>query len=74
MKKSYILASLAALLASLAALLARSDAVGVVGTAPGFAASATGGGSVTPQYPGDITELKTWLTDSTTRVIVLNKE
>ncbi|KAF2810646.1 pectin lyase-like protein [Mytilinidion resinicola] len=55
-------------------LAGRSVAVGVVGTPEGFAASTTGGGSATPQYPADIAELKTWLTDSTTRVIVLNKE
>ncbi|KAI9051828.1 hypothetical protein LZ554_004090 [Drepanopeziza brunnea f. sp. 'monogermtubi'] len=48
--------------------------VGVVGTAPGFAASTTGGGLATPQYPANIAELKEWLTDSTPRVIVLNKE
>ncbi|EKD15137.1 uncharacterized protein L3040_005156 [Drepanopeziza brunnea f. sp. 'multigermtubi'] len=52
----------------------RSNAVGVVGKAPGFAAGTTGGGSATPQYPADIAELKKWLTDSTPRVIVLNKE
>ncbi|TVY55114.1 putative pectin lyase A [Lachnellula cervina] len=55
-------------------LLGQAAAVGVVGTAPGFAASTTGGGSATPQYPADITELKTWLTDSTARVIVLDTE
>ncbi|OCL07847.1 polysaccharide lyase family 1 protein [Glonium stellatum] len=55
-------------------LTGQSVAVGVVGTPPGFAASTTGGGSATPQYPADITELKSWLTDSTTRVIVLGKE
>jgi hypothetical protein len=67
MKSSFILASLAALVSQCAA-------VGVVGTAPGFAASTTGGGSATPAYPKDIAELKTWLTDSVARVIVLNKE
>ncbi|TVY92843.1 putative pectin lyase F [Lachnellula willkommii] len=55
-------------------LLGQAAAVGVVGTAPGFAASTTGGGTATPQYPADITELTTWLTDSTARVIALNKE
>lgn len=59
---------------SLAALISQCVAVGVVGTPPGFAAGTTGGGSATPQYPKDITELKTWLTDSVARVIVLNKE
>lgn len=48
-------------------------AVGVVGKAEGFAKGVTGGGSATPQYPKDTTELKTWLEDSTARVIVLDK-
>ena len=67
MKSSYIFGNLLA-------FLGRAAAVGVVGTAPGFAASTTGGGSATPQYPADIIELKTWLTGSRARVIVLNKE
>jgi pectin lyase len=62
------------LLISICAFVGRSAAVGVVGTPPGFAASTTGGGSATPQYPADIAELKTWLTDSVARVIVLDKE
>ena len=33
----------------------------------------TTGGSATPQYPKDINELTTWLTDATARVIVLDK-
>lgn len=67
MKSSFILASLAA-------FISQCRAVGVVGAASGFAAGTTGDGSATPQYPKDITELKTWLTDSVARVIVLNKE
>ncbi|KAH8592886.1 pectin lyase fold/virulence factor [Bisporella sp. PMI_857] len=58
----------------LLSLIGHSAAVGVVGKAQGFAASATGGGSATPAYPADITELKEWLTDDVARVIVLNKE
>ncbi|PBP23007.1 pectin lyase A precursor [Diplocarpon rosae] len=61
-------------LASLGSLAGQCTAVGVVGTAPGFAAGTTGGGSATPQYPADIVELKAWLTDATPRVIVLEKE
>jgi pectin lyase len=61
--KSYIFGNLLA-------FLGRAAAVGVVGTAPGFAASTTGGGSATPQYPADITVLKAWLTDSAARVRV----
>jgi pectin lyase len=66
MKSSYIFGNLLA-------FLGRAAAVGVAGTAPGFAASTAGGGSGTPQYPVDITELKAWLTDLTARVIVSTK-
>lgn len=46
----------------------------VSGSAEGFAAGVTGGGSTEAQYPSDIDELKEWLTDDTARVIVLNQE
>ncbi|KAL7274116.1 hypothetical protein RUND412_003003 [Rhizina undulata] len=46
----------------------------VVGSATGFAKGVTGGGSATPAIPSDIAQLKTWLTDSTARVIMLDKE
>jgi len=59
--------------AALASLAHMASAVGVVGKAEGFASGVTGGGSATPQYPKDITELTTWLTDATARVIVLDK-
>lgn len=59
--------------AALASLVHLASAVGVVGKAEGFAVGVTGGGSATPQYPKDITELSKWLTDSTARVIVLDK-
>lgn len=61
------------LFAALVSLVHTVTAVGVVGTAEGFATGVTGGGSATPQYPKDITELTTFLTDSTARVIVLDK-
>ncbi|KAH7419721.1 pectin lyase fold/virulence factor [Cadophora sp. MPI-SDFR-AT-0126] len=61
-------------LASLAAFAGRCAAAGVTGSAPGFAKGTTGGGSATGAYPKDINELKTWLTDSTPRVILINKE
>ena len=67
MKLTYFLASLATLISSCAA-------VGVTGSAPGFAKGTTGGGSATPQYPANIAQLKSWLADSTARVIVLDKE
>lgn len=59
--------------AALASLVHMASAVGVVGKAEGFAAGVTGGGSATPQYPKDIAQLTSWLTDSTARVIVLDK-
>ncbi|KAH6633506.1 pectin lyase fold/virulence factor [Boeremia exigua] len=59
--------------AALASLAHIASAVGVVGTAEGFATGVTGGGSATPQYPKDIKELTAWLTDATPRVIVLDK-
>lgn len=46
----------------------------VKGAAEGFAKGTTGGGSATPAYPKDIAELKTWLSDSTPRVIMLDRE
>lgn len=59
--------------AALASLAHMASAVGVVGKAEGFAAGVTGGGNATPQYPKDITELTSLLTDSKARVIVLDK-
>ncbi|CAI9633181.1 unnamed protein product [Alternaria burnsii] len=60
-------------IAALASLAHMASAVGVVGKAEGFATGVTGGGNATPQYPKDIKELTTLLTDSTARVIVLDK-
>ncbi|KAJ4312133.1 hypothetical protein N0V94_007611 [Neodidymelliopsis sp. IMI 364377] len=59
--------------AALASLAQMASAVAVVGKAEGFATGVTGGGSATPQYPKDIAQLTSWLTDSTARVIVLDK-
>ena len=67
MRSSVIFASLATLLSSCAAQK-------VVGSAMGFAKGATGGGSATPAVPKDIAQLKTWLSDSVARVIVIDKE
>ncbi|KAH7364725.1 pectin lyase fold/virulence factor [Rhexocercosporidium sp. MPI-PUGE-AT-0058] len=61
-------------LAFLAAFAGRCAAAGVTGSAPGFAKGTTGGGSAVGAYPKDIAQLKTWLTDSTPRVILINKE
>ena len=46
----------------------------VVGKPEGFAAGTTGGGSAACAIPSSVTQLKTWLTDSTARCIVLDKE
>ena len=62
------------LILGLLSLAGHAAAVGVVGTPTGFGTGTTGGGTATPAYPSDIAQLKLWLTDSTPRVIVLNKE
>ncbi|KAH0387932.1 putative pectin lyase precursor, partial [Aureobasidium melanogenum] len=49
--------------------LVASDAV--VGKAEGFAYGVTGGGNAKPDYPANIDELKSMLTDNIARVIVL---
>ncbi|MCJ1446025.1 MAG: hypothetical protein MMC23_006530 [Stictis urceolatum] len=49
-------------------------AVGVTGTPEGFGKGTTGGGSASPVYPSTIAELTSYLTDSSPRVIMLNKE
>lgn len=46
----------------------------VVGKPEGFASGTTGGGSATCAIPSSVAELKTWLTDSTARCIVLDRE
>jgi pectin lyase len=46
----------------------------VVGKPEGFASGTTGGGSATCAIPSSVAQLKTWLTDSTARCIVLDKE
>ncbi|KAI8930855.1 hypothetical protein NX059_011872 [Plenodomus lindquistii] len=61
------------LIVTLAGLAHFATAVSVAGTAEGFAKGVTGGGNATPQYPKDIKELSSLLTDATARVIVLDK-
>ncbi|KAH8150309.1 uncharacterized protein LAJ45_05520 [Morchella importuna] len=58
----------------LAVLLPAAALAQVVGSATGFAKGVTGGGTATPVYPTTIAELKSYLTDSSARVIMLNKE
>lgn len=62
------------LLAAVVLLGATVRATGVSGTALGFATGTTGGGDATAAAPSDITELTEWLTDSTPRVILIDKE
>lgn len=54
--------------------ISSSCAAGVTGTAFGFAAGTTGGGNVAGQYPSSPAQLKSWLEDSTPRVILIDKE
>lgn len=54
--------------------LAQICAAQVTGSAEGFAAGVTGGGSVDPVYPSTTDELVSYLGDSSPRVIVLTKE
>ncbi|KAH8913057.1 pectate lyase a, partial [Coniochaeta sp. PMI_546] len=53
--------------------LREAHAVGVSGSAAGFAKGVTGGGSATPVYPSTTAELVSYLGDSSARVIVLTK-
>jgi pectin lyase len=62
-----------ALIHALAGVSRLVSAQTIVGKAEGFAAGVTGGGNAAAVYPRDITQLKTYLTDKTPRVIVLNK-
>ncbi|KAI8308822.1 hypothetical protein K4K59_009715 [Colletotrichum sp. SAR11_240] len=61
------------LLAALVALSPSLAAAQIVGTAYGFATGVTGGGSAKAAAPSDIAQLKTWLSDSTARVILIDK-
>lgn len=57
----------------LTAFLRTAAAVGVTGSAEGFAKGVTGGGSATPVYPSTTAELVSYLGDSSPRVIILQK-
>ncbi|KAJ5361251.1 hypothetical protein N7541_002095 [Penicillium brevicompactum] len=56
------------------ALLGYAQAAGVSGTPIGFASGTTGGGSAAAAVPRDIAELTKWLSDSTPRTILIDKE
>jgi pectin lyase len=53
--------------------VANLSQVYAVGTPFGLAAGTTGGGNAKPATPSSIAELTNWLSDSTARVIVLDK-
>ncbi len=57
-----------------AAVLGKRAGYAVVGKPEGFAAGTTGGGSAECAIPSDVKQLTQWLTDSTARCIVLDKE
>ena len=57
-----------------AAVIGERASNAVVGKPEGFASGTTGGGSAACAAPSDITQLKEWLTDSTARCIVIDKE
>ncbi|KAL4777965.1 pectin lyase fold/virulence factor [Aspergillus varians] len=61
------------LLASLLLVAIGASAQSVSGAAEGFAQGVTGGGSATAVYPSTISELVSYLGDSSARVIVLTK-
>ncbi|WYZ35946.1 hypothetical protein EsH8_X_000593 [Colletotrichum jinshuiense] len=64
--------SSSAILAAAAATSASAQSV--VGTAYGFATGVTGGGSAAAATPSSAAQLAEWLSDSTARTIVLDKE
>ncbi|KAF9890107.1 hypothetical protein FE257_006268 [Aspergillus nanangensis] len=61
------------LLLSLFGLAVSPAQAQVKGTAFGFATGTTGGGSATAAAPSSLAQLKQWITDSTPRVILINR-
>lgn len=57
----------------LVTLASAADNALAVGTAFGLATGTTGGGSATAATPTSLAQLTTWLSDSTARVIVLDR-
>ncbi|KAB5588372.1 hypothetical protein CTheo_8185 [Ceratobasidium theobromae] len=64
---------MSAVLYSVVSALLLSKGALAVGTAFGYAAGTTGGGSASPAVPSSTAELVSWLGDSTARVILLDK-
>jgi pectin lyase len=57
-----------------AAVVGERAAYAVKGTPEGFGKGTTGGGNAACAIPSSVAQLKTWLTDSTARCIVLDRE
>lgn len=57
-----------------AAVIGERASYAVVGKPEGFASGTTGGGSAQCVAPSDVKQLKEWLSDSTARCIVIDKE
>ncbi|KAH8431987.1 uncharacterized protein LDX57_009634 [Aspergillus melleus] len=68
------MALLRSLLTATALLGVSAQAKGVIGTPFGFASGTTGGGDAAAAAPSDLAELKSWLSDDTPRVILIDKE
>ncbi|KAG8740811.1 hypothetical protein FRC10_003876 [Ceratobasidium sp. 414] len=64
---------MSAVLSSLISALLFSQGALAVGTAFGYAVGTTGGGSATPAIPSSTAQLVSWLGDSSSRVILLDR-
>ena len=72
MKLSLI--ALASAYTTSAAVVGERATYAVTGTPEGFGKGTTGGGNAECAIPSSVAQLKTWLTDSTARCIVLDRE
>jgi pectin lyase len=66
--------ALASAYSASAAVIGERATYAVSGTPEGFGKGTTGGGSAACAVPSSVAQLKTWLTDSIARCIVLDKE
>ncbi|RMZ69179.1 pectin lyase [Pyrenophora seminiperda CCB06] len=74
MVKFTLLALASAYTTSAAVAGTKRQSFAVKGTPEGFATGTTGGGSAACAIPASVDQLKTWLTDSVARCIVLDRE
>jgi pectin lyase len=72
--RSTTLVLLTAISSASAAVTGKRATYAVSGKPEGFAAGTTGGGSAGCAVPSSISQLTSWLSDSTARCIVLDKE